>query len=155
MKDIKRLANQFRNAVDAARDAGEFDKDFSFNNFPRGCCGDASDLLAQYLLDHGIRTYYVCGTYSNGHFENIQSHAWLVTDDQIIIDITGDQFRNNSEFLYYDKTIYVGTKNIFHDLFRIEDRDIHENRGLNSLGGMCQSRLNELYNKITKYILEF
>lgn len=155
MKDIKRLANQFRNAVDAARDAGEFDKDFSFNNFPCGCCGDASDLLAQYLLDHGIRTYYVCGTYSNGHFENIQSHAWLVTDDQIIIDITGDQFRNNSEFLYYDKTVYVGTKNIFHDLFRIEDRDIHENRGLNSLGGMCQSRLNELYNKITKYILEF
>lgn len=55
MKDIKRLVNQFWDAIDVARDAEEFDKDFSFCKFPRGCCGDASDLLAQFLLENGIQ----------------------------------------------------------------------------------------------------
>lgn len=155
MKDIKRLANQFRNAIDQARDVGEFDKDFSFYKFPRGCCGDASDLLAQYLLDNDIRTYYVCGNYSNGSYESVQSHAWLLTDAQTIIDISGDQFRNNSEFLNYDRRVYIGTEDKFHRLFKVEDRDVRKNVGLDALGDMCQSRLNELYRKIVKYISEF
>ncbi|MFR1886028.1 MAG: hypothetical protein ACLTL7_20660 [Enterocloster bolteae] len=60
MSEIERLVNQFRDAIDMARDSGDFDKDISFYKFPRGCCGDASDLLAQFLLENGIRTYYVC-----------------------------------------------------------------------------------------------
>lgn len=152
MKDIKRLVNQFRDAIDIARDAGEFDKDISFYKFPCGCCGDASDLLAQFLLKNGIRTYYVCGTYRDGSFENFQSHAWLLTGNQTIIDITGDQFRDNPEFLNYDKSVYVGVEDDFHKLFEFEDRDVHENNGLNALGSMCQQRLNGLYRKILKYI---
>jgi len=152
MKDIKRLVNQFRDAIDVARDAGEFDKDFSFYKFPRGCCGDASYLLAQFLLENGIRTYYVCGTYRDGSFENFQSHAWLLTDNQTIIDITGDQFRDNPDFLNYDKSVYVGAEDDFHRLFEVEDRDVHENIGLNALGSMCQPRLNGLYSKVIKYI---
>ena len=70
MRDIRQLVNQFRNAIDVARDAGEFDADYSFYKFPRGCCGDASDLLAQFLLENGVKTYYVCGTYRDGGFEN-------------------------------------------------------------------------------------
>ena len=45
MKDIKRLANNFRNAIDIARELGEFERDLSFCNFPRGCCGDNPDFL--------------------------------------------------------------------------------------------------------------
>jgi len=152
MKDIKRLVNQFRNAIDVARDVGEFDNDFSFYKFPRGCCGDASDLLAQFLLENGIKTYYVCGTYRDGSFENFQSHAWLLTDNQTIIDITGDQFRDNQDFLNYDKSVYVGAKDDFHRLFEFEDRDVHENIGLDALSNMCQLRLSGLYEKIIKYI---
>ena len=151
MKDIIRLVNQFRDAMDVARDEGEFDKDFSFYKFPRGCCGDASDLLAQFLLENVIRTYYVCGTYRDGSFENSQSHAWLLTDNQTIIDITGDQFRDNPDFLNYDKSVYVGAEDDFHRLFEVEDRDVREN-GLDALGSMCQPRLNGLYRKIIKYI---
>lgn len=51
MSEIERLVNQFRDAIDMARDSGDFDKDISFYKFPRGCCGDASDLLAQFLLE--------------------------------------------------------------------------------------------------------
>lgn len=153
MKEITRFANSFRDALDLARDSGEFDKDISFYNFPRGCCGDASDLLAQFLLEHGVRTLYVCGSYYDDSPENSQSHAWLLTDNQIIIDITGNQFRDNPVFLNYDKPVYVGTEDDFHRLFEVEDRDIHEHNGLDSLGSMCQPRLNELYRKIIKYIL--
>lgn len=40
MKDIKRLANQFREAIEVAKEEREFYKDIVFRNFPIGCCGD-------------------------------------------------------------------------------------------------------------------
>ena len=152
MTDIKLLAKQFRESIDTVRNAGEFDKDFSFYNFPRGCCGDACDLLAHFLLDNGIRTFYVCGTYNDGSFDNIQSHAWLLTENQTIIDITGDQFRNNPIFLNYNTPVYVGAGDDFHRLFEVEDRNIHRSTRLDELGSMCQPRLFELYEKIIKHL---
>lgn len=95
-------------------------------------------MLAQFLLENGIRTYYVCGEYRDGSFENFRSHAWLLANNQIIIDITGDQFRYNPLFLNYDKSVYVGAMDNFHRLFEVEDRDVYENLGLDVLGGMCQ-----------------
>ncbi|WP_278549296.1 hypothetical protein [Paraclostridium bifermentans] len=147
MKNIKRLVKQFRDAIDVARDKGNFDNDFSFSKFPRGCCGDTSDLLAQFLLENSIRTYYVCGMCRG------QSHAWLLTyNNSIIIDITGDQFKDNSDFLNYEKSVYIGFEDDFHRLFKVESMNIRENIGLDALGGTCQPRLNKLYNKIVKYI---
>ena len=116
------------------------------------CCGDTSDLLAQYLLDKGIKTDYVCGTYWGKPDGNGQSHAWLMVDKYIIIDITGDQFSGKSTFLNYDKSVYVGEGDDFHRLFEVEDRDVHEHRGLSALGGFCGPRLWDLYRKILKYI---
>ncbi|MFT8349294.1 transglutaminase domain-containing protein [Clostridium saccharoperbutylacetonicum] len=43
--------------------------------FPRGCCGDASNLLAKFLRDNGIECEYVCG------IKGQQSHVWLECDD--------------------------------------------------------------------------
>lgn len=151
MKDVNRLTIKFRDAIDAAKNAGDFNKDFSFCNFPIGCCGDASVLLAQFLLASGIRTYYVCGTCRDGSFENIQSHAWLLADKQTIIDITGDQFKYNSHFLNYDKPAYIGAMDNFHRLFKVEKRDVHETVDIDELNSMCKPRLNELYRIISKY----
>ena len=88
MKEIEQFATQFRRAIDLALEAGEFDNDSIYRRFPRACCGDTSDLLAQYLLDKGIKTDYVCGTYWGKPDGNGQSHAWLMVDKYIIIDIT-------------------------------------------------------------------
>ena len=110
------------------------------------------DLLAQYLLDKGIKTDYVCGTYWGKPDGNGQSHAWLMVDKHIIIDITGDQFSGKSTFLNYDKSVYVGEGDDFHRLFEVEDRDVHEHRGLSALGGFCGPRLWDLYRKILKFI---
>ena len=101
MKEIKQFATQFRRAIDLALEAGEFDNDSIYRRFPRACCGDTSDLLAQYLLDKGIKTDYVCGTYWGKPDGNGQSHAWLMVDKYIIIDITGDQFSGKSTFLHF------------------------------------------------------
>ncbi len=54
-------------------------------NYPRGCCGDASNLLAKYFRDNDIQCQYVSG------MRGQQSHAWLECGD-LIIDITADQF---------------------------------------------------------------
>lgn len=152
MKDIEQLATQFRKAIDMALEAGEFDSDSIYRRFPCACCGDTSDLLAQYFLDKGIQTDYVCGTYLSKTDGNGQSHAWLMVDKCIIIDITGDQFSGRPTFLNYDKSVYVGQEDDFHRLFEVEDRDIHGHRGLSALGEFCAPRLWNLYRKILKYI---
>ena len=76
---IKVLATSFRGAIEIAKDAGEFDNDFVFPRFPKGCCGDTSDLLAEYLAQHDIYTYYVCGQ------KGTQSHAWLVLVNTVTV----------------------------------------------------------------------
>jgi hypothetical protein len=120
MKNIKRLATQFREAINVAKDDRMFLREAVFREFPCGCCGIASELLAQFLLEGGIHTYYVCGNYREGGFDNFQSHAWLVTENDIIIDITGDQFRYEPVFLNYNKSVYVGPMDDFHNLFEID-----------------------------------
>ena len=150
MKYIKQLANQFREAIEAAKEAGAFYKDISFRNFPVGCCGDTCDLLAQFLLDNDIEIYSVRSSYRAGSFEDMQSHEWLLTDNQIIIDITGDQFRYIPHLLNFNEAVYVGPENDFYRLFEIDRIENFE--GIDALGDGCQDRLNELYRKIKRYI---
>ena len=147
MNRIIHLAEQFRNAIDIAYENGDFEFDICFRDFPRGCCGDTCDLLGEFLLRHGVKTCYICGCFENG-----QTHAWLLTDDDIIVDITGDQFKDNFVFLNYNISVYVGKKDKFHDLFEVAPRDVRENVGINVSDGMCASRLRDLYRKIIKYI---
>jgi len=69
-----------------------------------------------------------------------------------IIDITGDQFYNDPEFLYYNKPVYVGEMDEFHSLFEI--RNVHECNGLEGVGAFNSYRLRSLYKIIKKYIDE-
>lgn len=126
MVEIIRLVKQFREAIDIARGEDAFLKDICFGNFPHGCCGDASDLLANYLLSHGIQTWYVCGTYYGESEEYRQSHAWLELSNGIIIDITGDQFKYEDVFLNYNNPAYIGEMDDFHALFDVEEMDIRK-----------------------------
>lgn len=67
---------QFKSAIERAKNDCCFEKDISFCNFPRACCGDTCYLLAEYLRQKGIESIYVCGDYKG------QTHAWLVAKDQ-------------------------------------------------------------------------
>lgn len=85
---LETLVFGFRRAIETAKannEPGEF-----FRKFPVGQCGHASDMLVQFLIDKGIGPItYVNGTYYGSFGRVMQSHTWLVVDEQII-DITGD-----------------------------------------------------------------
>lgn len=150
---VEQLASEFRTAIENAKAAGEFEFDFSFSQFPRACCGDTSDLLGQYLLENKIKSTYVCGNrYFDNPEEGTQSHAWLLVDG-LIVDITGDQFINNSLYYNYSIPVYVGTGDAFHFLFEVEERNVHEFCGIENYDRMCRLRLFDLYNKIKKYCI--
>lgn len=152
MEEIVKLAAQFREAIDRAKNEHEFLNDICFRNFPRGCCGDASDLLAHHLLKCGIQTNYICGNYYYDDEDGFQSHAWLELPDGVIVDITGDQFKYNNVFLNYNVPVYVGEMDAFHALFDVKERDVRRSVPLEELGDMCYPRLIRLYDIIIEYI---
>jgi hypothetical protein len=148
MTNIYEYASSFRRAIDEAKEEGEFIGDFIFCKFPTGCCGDTCYLLAEYIQRQGINIVYICGNY----YEDKQSHAWLLTEDNLIIDITGDQFKHNPLYLGYDERVYVGECDNFHSLFEVNDYNVHPCNGLAGAGDICYPRLLRLYEKIEKYL---
>lgn len=104
--EIYNIAEKFRLAILDAK----FDRRFHYrdrmSNFPRGCCDDASDLFAYYLMEkYNLYTKQGNGTYCDKNPYNSTNHAWLVLDRKIIIDITATQFMFCGAF---SKDIYVG-----------------------------------------------
>ena len=146
---LRRLSTQFRKAIDTAKNAREFTC-APLSNFPRACCGEVSDLLAQYLLENGIKSIYIAGTYHGEGVDDLQSHAWLEVDGRITIDITGDQFSRNKTFLYFDKPVWCGSRTDFHKLFEI-DQVVVEN-GIDSFPESAARRMWKLYQIICKYL---
>lgn len=78
INQILSLTKKYRAAIEKAYNNGDFDDDFSFAQFPRGCCGATCYVLAKYLKEKGIGSIYVCGV------EYPQTHAWLVIKDDRI-----------------------------------------------------------------------
>ena len=83
LKEFTRIAFAIREILE------EYSKEATtnvvFNEFPKGACGEAADLLGYYLEGLGFDAKYICGYFPNGH-----SHAWILVDG-ITIDITADQ----------------------------------------------------------------
>lgn len=149
---IETAAIAFRNAILSAKEQNAFTNDeWWFCGFPKGCCGDTSELLAQYLKTKGIKTLYVWGQDPRG------SHAWLVVEDELvnghmldhhildgaeyvqdglIIDITADQFG--------EPPIYVGRENEFYKRYSIER--------VFPCDGLTEYRLRNLYSKIVQFM---
>lgn len=149
MKQLTKLVTDFRKALDDATAAGEFVYDISFRDFPNGCCGDTCDLLGQYLLCHDIETDYICGEWYGEDFE-WTTHAWLLTKDGTIIDITGDQFQNDQRFYNFNIPVFVGKSNAFYDLF--QERTSRSTVPLHKISCLEPCRLPNLYNAILNYI---
>lgn len=62
--DLFCLVKLFWEAIERAYENDEFNK-WPFCQFPDGCCGQASDILARFLKEHGIFTKVVSGGDSN------------------------------------------------------------------------------------------
>ncbi|MBD5534385.1 MAG: hypothetical protein HDQ99_01710 [Lachnospiraceae bacterium] len=122
-QDIFCIASDFRSAIIEAKHDGKFDFRDRMSNFPRGCCDDSCDLLAYYLYNtYKIHTKQGNGKYRDNEPYNTTNHAWLITDDNTIIDITGDQFEYCAGYV---EEVYVGKGNSFY--IRLEDKRSYEN----------------------------
>lgn len=87
---VRRVASLFRMAIEAC------DRSMlpiSFEEFPRGSCGDATPLLGTYLIEHGFGPFdYVLGERGSSGY----THAWL-RQGQLVVDISADQFADAPE----------------------------------------------------------
>ncbi|MCR4955162.1 MAG: hypothetical protein K6A30_00565 [Lachnospiraceae bacterium] len=145
------LTSQFRCAIEKAKLNHCFEQDLCFRRFPDDCCGEASELLAQFLLEKGVETSLVWGWYPGKNCREREAHAWLQISDGTILDITGDQFKNNPEYGDYDYAAYVGDMDDFHEMFAVEDEDVRKCVRLEELGG-AYPRLKDLYKTILAYV---
>lgn len=102
---ILTLATEFRDLIERC---DKHDLLPTMHSFPRGCCGDASILLARYLADHGEPGFlYVCGERRKQE-GGYGSHGWLQRD-RLIVDITADQFGE------IDQHVIVTDRSAWHD----------------------------------------
>ena len=135
-EQLKKLALDVRNAIEKM-DISEFPDSCSFERFPRGCCGDSSDLLSKHYMLNGIMAEYVCGINEKG-----QSHAWL-EHKGFIIDITADQFEEIK-----DKVLVTDERG-WHKQFKEIERQIHDYESFNRRN---KERLSKIFANISKKI---
>ena len=118
--DLFGTAKSFRTAIE---ETIRKDKIYYYNLrfFPQGCCTYVSDLLQRYLVEKfEFYTWLMSGEFEKEN--DFESHAWLETPDHnTVIDISGDQYRNN-KYLSFDQPVYVGTRiDGFHDKFVLRE----------------------------------
>ena len=73
-----------------------------------------------------------------------------MTSDNILIDITGDQFEDDPIFLNYNKPIWIGSEDNLHKLFK--ERTFEYNTNLNGEPNTRRRTLNIAYKIVTKYL---
>lgn len=98
---IRQLSTQFRQACQEY--AWKTD-DYFFRHFPKYCCGYASEMLECYLLNNGIDNLkHVIGekTGSQG------THAWTIIGENLIVDITLDQFSDSYPPVYIGEPLPI------------------------------------------------
>lgn len=102
---VTRAASRFRRALEDPEGL-QFP---SLQRFPAGACGDASDLLARFLLDEGLGEWeHVSGRDATG-----QTHAWIERNG-FIVDITADQFCDVGE------PVTATTERSWHERFSLD-----------------------------------
>ena len=136
-KDILSLAAVFREAIENTPGLP-----VPLDRFPKGACGETCDLLAQWLWEHHIESYYYCGRHADG-----ATHAWLEADGQIV-DITGDQF---PEFPY---SIYVGPLTMFHAQFSTPEVEHDMKNGFHCYDPASVGTLTSEYKQILDSVAE-
>lgn len=156
-KKLTELSTQFREAIEKARDSGEFAPSKPYmsermNSFPHDCCDDTADLLTHYLYhEYGIDSIRVDGSYYDERLQCEGGHSWQITEGWVI-DLTGDQFDNNPAIqIKIPEKVFVGKKGAFHRQFK-ENRREHS-CGIECLGHGSWDRMYGLYKKIIKNLI--
>lgn len=92
------------------------------------------------------------GTPTKKNYENASTEEFIDT----IIDIYNKSNNKIGMISFTDHNKInadVGTGDLFHELFEVEDRNVREFYGIESYSAVCRQRLFTLYEKIKKYCL--
>ena len=151
---LESIAESFRTAIEMARDNGEFTpKPFRqerMNQFPTDCCDDTADLFTHYLFQvYGVDSIRVDATYYDDNVGFTCGHSWQIVEGWVV-DLTGDQFENDTAIKIKGKKVYVDLMGSFHRQFKIVRRE--PSCGIDCLGDGCRDRMYRLYNSIIKYM---
>lgn len=154
-EELLHEAMRFRQAIEKARDGGEFAprqfKTERMNKFPYDCCDDTADLFTHYLFqEFGIDSIRVDSEYYDLRLQCKCGHSWQVTEGWLI-DLTGDQFDNDPSIKTKIAPVYVGKEGVFHKQFSVTDT--FHSRGIECLGSGCWDRMFGLYTAIMKYFV--
>ena len=129
-----KAATRFRQMIE---EADWSNLTIEFEKFPECSCGDASTLLAQYLIDAGYDT----PTYVSGEIvepTRLLSHAWIELDD-IVLDITADGIDPNLP------KVIVTDNSAWHDQFdRLDEHPV----AIDMYEDHVTSRLSAAYEEI-------
>lgn len=150
---LEKEAYRFRQAIEDAKEAGEFKSNkYRFermNRFPHDCCDDAADLFTHYLfIKYNVDSIRVDGEYYDKKHGRC-AHSWQVTDG-LLIDLTGDQFEADASIPIKANAVYVGAMDAFHRQFQIFRKE--RSCGIECLGNGSHERMYGLYDSIIKYI---
>ena len=149
--ELRNIAELFRQAIDVYISSGD-PKNHLLQSFPKGCCTLVSGFLQRYLFDNGVKTFVERGEYRCGN--EVDNHEWLITDNGIIIDITGDQYRTRQGRIEYDKPVFVGPIDDFHKLFSIKGKEPYTEPDTNSYVLPVNINNNHDYEEIKRIMIE-
>ncbi|WP_331768068.1 hypothetical protein [Embleya sp. NBC_00896] len=142
---VRAAAIRFRAAMVCARGAGLFADDcLGLKTFPHGACGNACELLGEYLTSLGLGEWEIV----TGQ-RHPQTHAWLERDE-VIVDITADQF---PDFPHGGECAWRATDDhSWHAHSFVEDR--RERACLPERGDHFRGALREVYPQVCELIRE-
>jgi hypothetical protein len=110
--ELKSAAAKFRLAIERCERRRLI---CTFQDFPKGSCGDAALLLRAFLQEQGLGTFgYILGWRERDSGRG--SHAWLEAGG-VIVDITADQFPE------IDEKVIVAENSAWHAGFQLNDAE--------------------------------
>ena len=145
------IAYKFRKALESVVKKQLYGRLMIFRSFPRECCRYTSDLLAEYMMEQGIPRESIKMIEGESHKEGY-SHCWLLIENSIIVDITGDQFNKEPYFKKYMPITecYVESSDYasMHDCFNNSNMRYLYNVGIDSYTGDVPFKLQVVYDAI-------
>lgn len=150
IKDIETLALEFREALDVVVSKKQYGRLSMFSAFPKECCRYTSDLLAEYLINNGVKRERLCMAES----ETIKyqyTHCWLIIDRKYCLDITADQFNDKRYFNEYKPIPFCCVKlngTYLYELFDDKKTTYIYNIGIDTYGGDIPYKLKIVYDAV-------
>ena len=142
-EELSQLASDFREAIERVIEKRNDPYDMLLG-FPRGKCGFASSLFQRYLHEQfGEEVLYV-----NTPRDCPESHAWLETDKEIIIDITGDQYFDRENEFFCNIPVYVGALDDFHKAFGKCEKSYYVEHGASPFKDDSSLKIDKTYETI-------